>query len=543
MSRALKRLINFISVNWQNKLLIFFILAMAIPYSFLAFKAGCKFYSPDETANFIFTKSFITNSSLLVEVPLNKEVKNVIFPRSVNVLSGNFVPMSFLGLPLLFGLIGKLLGVGSIIFLTPLFSLVTVYLLFILIKELFNKSIALLSSLLVLFNPIFWYLAGKSMLHNNLFILFLILGLLLLLWANKKQLISLYVVSALCFGASLWVRTSEFFWVCLLLLIFCIVNRKSISWGQFLTFSIGFVAMLGLLLLINFETYGHIFTSGYASLDSAANQPTKSLLMQVVFPLGFNLKNILFHVWEYFVKYLWFLLFPAIWGFISMRTIIESQAKKFYMLATAIISVYLTISYGSYWPWGEYGQPSDPTILIGSPHLRYWLPIFIFLTPFLAYSLIELLPRLLIKSKRLSFIPATIFLVFLIVFSTNSVFFNRQEGFLKIAQDIQDFQPRIEKISKVTPADSIIIIPDWADRIFFPERLVIHSLGDKRIYGGDAYAEVAKLVKLKPVFYYSADSPADIETLQQKLSGYKLQVNYVDEVYKGEKIYQIHESN
>jgi len=512
---------------------------MILPYCYLALTTGSKFYSPDETANFIFAKNIAENNSLKIDIAINKEVDNIIFPRSVNVLDGYYVPMSFLGLPIFYGLIGKIIGANNITFITPLISLVAGFILFSILKQLFDKNIALISAIILLLNPVYWYLAGKGLLHNNLFIFFVLLGLFLLIKALKRQQLILFFISALLFGASIWTRTSEIFWIGLLLLIFYWYNRKNVNWKGFLAFVVGFCGMLSLLLFINYETYGNILRSGYSALDQSAKTTPASLLMQIILPLGFNLRNIMFHSWEFLFKYLWLLILPAIWGLIAYRKQPQSEPQKAYYVICFIVSTYLIISYGSYWPWGEYGQPNDPTFLIGGPHLRYWNPLLIFLTPFIAFSLWELLPRLFKNVKFIKPIFLTVFFALLIIFSSNQVLFEKQEGFLKIKNDILDFQPRLDKVNATITPEAILIIPDWADRIFFPDYQVIHSLGDKRIYAGDAYAQVGKLVQIKPIYLYSSDSQADMAELNKTLTKYNLSLNFITDIYKGEKLYQI----
>lgn len=497
-----------------------------------------KFYSPDETANFVFTKQFIEHSNLNILITLNKTVNNVIFPRSVNVLNGNFVPMSFLGLPVFYGLIGKIIGINLVTFLTPLLSLIAVFLFYLIIKGIFNKNIAFISGLLLLFNPVYWYLGGKAMLHNNLFVFFVILGLWMLLLALRKSNIILYGISAIIFGASIWTRTSEIVWVGLLILIFYVVNRKNVRYRDLIIFIIGFCGMLGLLLFVNHSVYNNIFRSGYSSLENNSKTGLSSLLAQIVLPFGFKIRIIIFHIWEFFIKYIWFITLPALWGFIYFSKRGLSNLQKAYLYSTGLISIYLLSYYGSYWPWGEYGQPSTPEVLIGSPHLRYWLPVLIFLTPFVAIFIIEVLPRLFKSKKTLSLMIPAVFLTLLICFSVSTVFYNPQEGFIKIKNDISEFKPQIEKVNSLVENTAIIIVPDWADRIFFPEYQVIHSLGNKKVYGGDSYMEAAKLTHSVPVYYYSADSDKDIATLSHILKEYKINLKFISEIYKGVKLYQ-----
>ncbi|KKQ79809.1 MAG: hypothetical protein UT02_C0023G0005 [Parcubacteria group bacterium GW2011_GWC2_38_7] len=538
------QIIEFLKKNWQTKLLILFIIVMVVPYCYLSLTTGHKFYSPDETANFVFTKNFVENSNLQIDIELNKQVENVIFPRSVNVIAGHFVPMSFLGLPIFYGLIGKIIGINLVTFITPLLSLLAVFIFYLIIKEIFNKNIAFLSGLFLLFNPVYWYLAGKAMLHNNLFVFFVILGLWLLLLALRKSNSLIYGLAAIVFGLSIWARTSEIVWVGLLMLIFYIVNRKNVKAGEVGLFVVGFCGMVGLLLYVNYLTYDNIFRSGYSSLESQSSAGFSSLIAQIILPFGFKIKNIAFHVWEFFIKYLWFITLPALWGFIYFCKKGLSKLQKFYVYSTGIVSLYLLTYYGSYWPWGEYGQPSTPEVLIGSPHLRYWLPVLILATPFMAIFLIEFLPRLFKLKKIVSLIPTVAFLILLLSFSVATVFYNPQEGFAKIRYDISDFGPRLTKVEALVEPEAILIVPDWADRIFFPEYQVIHSLGDKAVYAGDAYSQIEKLIQLTPIYYYSADSSDDIASLKVFLTRFNIKLEYLTDVFKDEKLYKvIYDSN
>jgi 4-amino-4-deoxy-L-arabinose transferase-like glycosyltransferase len=530
--------------NWQVSLLVLFIILMITPYCYLAITTDHKFYSPDETANFVFTKQFIENSTFSIETQINTEVNNAIFPRSVNVTDGNFVPMSFLGLLIFYGLAGKLFSIYIVTFLTPLLSLLGVFLFFKVIDSIFNKNTALFASLCLLFNPIYWYLAGKSMMHNNLFVFFIILGLWLLIKALSEDRFKtiFFSLSAIVFGVSIWTRTSEIIWVGILLLIFYIVNKKMIQGKYFFLFLSIFCIMIGALFAINYSIYSSLFRTGYSSLEGQANNSIIALFQQILLPFGFSLKNIGFHIWEFFIKYLWFLTLPGIWGIILFSKIKKTSLQKSYLLSTILISIYLLIYYGSYWPWGQYGQPSEPEVLIGSPHLRYWLPILVLSLPFIYIFIEKVLPKLFsyIKEKKVILVSLIIFFSILISFSTHQVFYSPKEGYVKIKNDIEDFSPRLEKVSELIEPDSIIIVPAWADRVFYPEYDVIHSLGDKLIYQNNIYDEVKKLAELRPVYYYSANSDQDITSLNNtEFIPRNLVLVEVLPIFKGEKLYKL----
>ena len=72
---------------------------------------------PDAMANNFFIGEFIANSDFVKDEVLNENLKNAIHPRSTNVVNWNIVPMSFLGMLILFGMIGKLITVNYVIYL------------------------------------------------------------------------------------------------------------------------------------------------------------------------------------------------------------------------------------------------------------------------------------------------------------------------------------------------------------------------------------------------------------------------------------------
>jgi len=533
-------------------LLVFFICLMFYPYAYLSFQTEHKFYSPDETANFIFTKQFIENGKIYLEENLNPEVNNIILPRSINILENKLVPQSFLGLNLIYGAIGKITGANFIIFLTPIVSLISVLLFYFLIKHVFNRQIAFWSALLLLIHPVFWYSAGKTMLHNNLFIFLIILGFLILFKAlnSKKHATPLFVFSAIVLGLSIWVRSSELIWIGIFLLVFYLFNRKKINLKQTSSFIIFFAIMIGILLAINYSVYNNIFSSGYSSFEQIGIeknllQKTGDFFAKLFLPFGFNFKYILIHLFEFFVKYIWFLFIPS---FLSLIFVLKNKnitgVQKSYTIATGLISVFLIIFYGSYWLWGLSGQPEQPLIAIGSPHLRYWLPMLVLTLPFIVIFFTNILPGVFnFKSNRIKNLLLGLFTIFILIFSINQVFYSQDEGFLKIKQDLLEFKPRLEQVQSLIPSDSVLIVPNWADRIFFPEFAVIHSIEDSNVHSGDIFAKIKDLTALRPVYYYSASSTKDIEDLNEnKFKKHDLNLELVQSIYKGESLYTLNKT-
>ncbi|NIS38022.1 hypothetical protein GWN26_03965, partial [Candidatus Saccharibacteria bacterium] len=123
---------------------MFFIL-----FSCLNYTAPQRFNSPDETANFFFITKFSQEWRLWAYEPANYYLENRVHPRSIQIVDDFLVPGGFLGLPLLYGLIAKVITPGLTIYLTPLFAVLGGLAWFAIVRKYFNKWTAFASTYLV----------------------------------------------------------------------------------------------------------------------------------------------------------------------------------------------------------------------------------------------------------------------------------------------------------------------------------------------------------------------------------------------------------
>ena len=148
-----------------------------------------KWLSPDETANYILTKLYGQEGRLSIFEKYNLYVDDVMRPRSFRSDHGEIKPVSFLGIILIFGTIVKFTTFKIIPYLTPLFASIGIIYYYFLIKKLFNRNIALVSAILLAFFPVYIYYSARSMFHNVLFTVFLVIGLYysLMMVGNSKN--------------------------------------------------------------------------------------------------------------------------------------------------------------------------------------------------------------------------------------------------------------------------------------------------------------------------------------------------------------------
>src|SRR4030042_5554451 len=107
--------------------------------------------SPDENANYFFSKLAAEKGTLMSYERLNEGIAPIVHPRSINVNQENYlVPGSFLGIILIYGFFAKIFGSNAIIFLTPFFACLGALFFYGIIKRIFSWQAAFISSSLIL---------------------------------------------------------------------------------------------------------------------------------------------------------------------------------------------------------------------------------------------------------------------------------------------------------------------------------------------------------------------------------------------------------
>lgn len=291
---------------------VFFVL-----YSASRFRQPLINSSPDEAANYFFTKLYAEEGVLSKYEPLDEGIAPVVHQRSINVNPKNYlVPGSFLGIILIYGFISKIFGSGIIIFLTPLFAALSSLFFYGIVKKIFSKKIAFISAILMLSHPVFFYYSTRSMFHNVLFISLLMMGVYFLLVgfageknmaksehshicqavsalkikqknagilpppiargqneAKKRKIKNLFIVYApillagFFIGLALIVRTSEAPWIIgMFLLLWIFYFRRVRLFKVFIILSMIFAVSLS-VIYFNQILYGNPLISGYADLQ------------------------------------------------------------------------------------------------------------------------------------------------------------------------------------------------------------------------------------------------------------------------------------
>lgn len=468
---------------------------------------GPKFDWPDETANYFWIKNYTQTGQLVVPEPLNLVAENQIHPRSFNVRDdGSLVPGSFLGLILFYGTLAKIFGINSILYFTPILAILGVLAFYGIIKRIFAEKIALLASILLFFHPAWWYYSVTSMLPNVAFISCLLMSIYFLLKKQKLSLSSL-LLSALFAGLAISIRPTEIVWLAIMYLIVLIYIKDKLS----LTKLIVFLAITFLILLPSLYQqqiiYGDWLASGYNQLqeNDLNSCPLCQTVRFLLLPFGFHPALAVYNFWTHYISRLWWLSLAAILGLVVFFTRPKGQkTKEFgYLLLSLFVFGWLVIYYGS-WQFSDLLTVHLNTL--GLSYVRYWLPLYILALPFIALGLLWL-ANFLRKHWQILAIIALLLLLF--YQSADLVLKAKADSILPVRDRIVNYKQNAAAVFAQTESESVIITVR-KDKLFFPERKVIHTFQALSL-NKELVEILPKLVEVVPVYYYALGPEPTLE--------------------------------
>ncbi|MDD5043065.1 MAG: glycosyltransferase family 39 protein [Patescibacteria group bacterium] len=503
-------------------------------YSFLPVAGGLIFNSPDENANFIFTKNLIERGDLKIFEPLNREVGNIVHPRSTNVAGPFIVPGSFLGLILIYGLLGKIFSLEVVTYFTPLAAVAGVLFFYGLTRKVFNSTIAFISSLLLFIHPAWWYWSSRTMMPNVLFISLLLGGFYLMSRIKKDSKWSLYFFAGIFLGLALSVRLSEFWWLIIAPAMLIFIYRREMKWPYVVLGFGGLLLSLVPVFYYQYLTYGNALLTGYSQLgsDVASNLTQGSgSWLDIIFRFGIHPRLMVKNCWNYLILIFWWFtpLFLAGLGFFIYRYRDWQKKQKVFFWLWFFISAWLVVYYGS---WFFYDNPTPGTVTIGTSYVRYWLPIYLGLLPFVSLLIIK--AGGLVKNKASRILIVVIFILALAYPSARLVLWQTEESVFQVRHTLEIYGQVKEKIIENTEEDSVIVA-SYMDKILFPERRVVQNIADD-------YTEenLSALLDKAPVYVYSLFSEKDVNFLNdKKLSRFNLVLSAYQDLPNGAKLMKL----
>ncbi|MBU4482159.1 hypothetical protein KKC16_01780 [Patescibacteria group bacterium] len=519
--------------------IVFFIIYSFLPISQLVWQnqsrvLGMKFNTPDEVINYYFSVQYAKTSELYYFEPLDNFAQRVIFPRWAYVVESKITPGNFLGIDLIYGSLAKIFSTSIIVFLTPLFAVLGVLFFYLLIKLFFEDKqdsstqghgaspIAFVSALLMFIFPGFWYYASRTMFHNVLFLSLLIMGLyfLIKLLNTNKNKLCISILTGLFLGLALITRTSEIVWVFLLVLFILsrvpgIKFKKLKNLWLYLLLSLVIFSFCFIPVLYQHKIlYNNYFSTGYpihtvsSNLESGEIQSI-NYFQALVLPFGFHPRVMLFHVFYKYILnlfWLWIILYFA--GLIVFLKIKKTEKEKKY-IPLFIIPYSLFIYYGSWF----FQDSTDPNLIsLGSSYVRYFLPLFIFSLPLIAFLLVKI--GMYLKKKNKIVFQCSSVLVFLCLsaFSCYQVYFANSESLISVKNQLIKYQIQNQSLLEKINPDDIIYLSAGTDKILFPERKHLIVPQD-----GIEWIEIKKLLNYKKVYYFHHNENTSLEELNKNI--------------------------
>jgi len=469
---------------------------------------GYRFDWPDETANYFWIQQYAQTGQLFSAEPLNELAKNQIHPRSFNVRpDGSLVPGSFLGLIIFYGMVAKVLGTRLIIYLTPVLAMMAVLAFYGIIKQIFNQRIAMVSAILMMIHPAWWYYSLTSMLPNVAFVSLLIFGSYFLVTYSKEKFYYLILAGGFL-GLALSVRPADISLVLVIFLGLLAYKKDHLNFSKVILI----VVMIGLPLVPMFYqqklVYGSFTTTGYSQLENSDSvgrlcETFKSLIM----PFGFHPRLVWHNLFNYYFKLFWPYAILSLLGALLFIKDFKNQVgkKTGYLILTLLVTGAMGIYYGS-WQFSDLLTVNLNTI--GLSYVRYWLPLYLLTLPLIAMA-IDWLAGLF--KKRFSNVILLLVILFLGYSSAQLVLWQRPESFLVVKERVSSYQALSAEVSSLTEVQSIIVT-SRKDKVFFPDRKVIHTF-DRLVDNQELQKILSDLSGAAPLYYYALGRENDFKSV------------------------------
>lgn len=587
-----------IKINWQKIVnpiivsvlaLVFFIATASFNY-FTQDKSYTKWTSPDETANYFFSKEFAETGQLSYFDSAAVIGDNMVMPRSLRSDSGWVKPVSFLGIILTYGSIGAVLGSGVIPYLTPFFAALGIIFFYLLISRVFNdKRVGLLSAFLLSSFPVYIYYTVRSMFHNVLFIVFLIIGIYFFTLAlGQKKTIKVWqeiktkffsvkfereralqiiaaLVSGIFVGLALITRTSEAIWLLPVLGIVWIFYLRRYGFIKLLVFLAGLIMAFTPVIYWNTILYQNSFRGGYnemnRSIEEISSASTEVLsstwqgkleqynayyrvVKDNVFYFGFKKEQSIAMFNRYVVDMFPVLVYLGLFGLLLLIAHnIRHFEKKYlvYVFTWTVLGLILVFYYGS---WKFNDNPNPDSFTIGNSYTRYWLPIYLMLLPLVSYAIVNITRALFSVSRRIpekiknissTGLQAAVIIVIASI-GISFVLYGSEEGLAYLYHNNLAERKNAEMVFSLTEPESIIIT-QYYDKFFFPERRIIMG----KLPNDEILTAAQKLVEYYPVYYYNFFlNDKDVKYLnERKFSFYNLEMELVKKVNSKFGLYKL----
>lgn len=436
-------------------LLIFFVLTSITVYALHG-----SVNSPDEAANMLFAKSWRSAASLRVALPVQQANSYPLFPRSTAPSDSSVIPSGFIGLPIFFGSLSVLVGLGGVLYITILLTAIAAIGWWYLMKHVFGRAIADVSFWLFLFHPAVLYYSVRGLFPNMAMFDLIIIAFAAAWYAYLHRARSMIVLAVVAAVGAIAIRPPES------LALISVAAISALVWGDARIRKIGsgiFVGALALGVVILVARALHWLPGGYGfvQLNSIA---------AFLFPFGVHLSRVWHTAFAFIVRLFspWVLVSSAgllWWLWHTWKTKSYDKTIAAYLTVVVPISFWLFIVYGS---WSFSDNLKDPgAITLGSSYVRYWLPHLVFRMPFAAILLFVCVDRLKLSMR----VWTRVFIIFAVLLGVWRAY-TGAEGLWWLIGETRAARATVASVETVVPPNAVLAVRAW-DKYFFPSRAVL----------------------------------------------------------------------
>ncbi len=446
------------------------------------------FLSPDETANAVSARLFSQSGQMRFTEPLLREFPWM-HPRSFVTQNATMVPVGFLGMPILLGIVRAFVGEWSLVFVTPLLALSVIFPLWRFMARV-GRAAQIATVLTWLSFPTVILYANRG-LFANLPVVCLTVWACFLLWELKvsaqggsasggKSLKSIQTITSLQLkvllaglvtGVALAMRPMEILWIVPWLAVAwrCRQDRRAhFAWHPHVLFAIGTFIPLAIASYVAWKTYGSPFTIGYFLRDpiiSATSDARLATSYVAQWPFGFHPRNVLFNLMSYFGKMLWPWTIIALAG---IATLWKRNSARPYLYTAGWTIIALTLVYGQAIYQDHVGVN---VISIGNSFVRYLLPLAVFISLTSGY----------VCTKIISYAHGALYVTllgFLAMFGTRLALMQDAEGIIPARRELRRYHEIRDATVQELKARATVF-SERSDKIFFPPFRVASPIPDK----------------------------------------------------------------
>ena len=478
--------------------LFFYFILIFIFYSWTTLTNSQSFLHVDDREIWVVSHNIYKNHSLTFEEPLHEYFDNKVFYTLDYALIGNkVVPRRSFGIYFLTAF-GFLFGENGPFYLISILGLACSIFLYLFIKNLFDKKIALLST--VLFSSSFPIINWSNMLFNNIpAFSFYIIGLFFFseVPVKKRNKLIFYLLATIFFSLSIWFRYEYILFV-LLLIVWILKDRKYINFKYLIISIIVLIIILLPILLLNNYLYKSPFLIGYniktyeriKKKITDNEESSLNTIARIIEGLVFTFKtfsqklsrvniNIILHNYKNFIFY----LFPQILPFALFGLIYALKSENKNIASFTIYSIFILIFWMFYIMRGyNFGGKES---IAGASNIRYLFLTYLCMILFSTYMSFKLFNRL---HKRLIYFITILIIIVSILNTINLSFFGKL-GVVETHKR-KEYLNNIDNAVKSLPSNSIIINDIFTFSIGIRSRKVLDM---RMIYRPSAITDIDSL--------------------------------------------------